>query len=176
MGDHLDSAWTPPATIWDWIQTGDHRNLHSITSCFHAFYDFLSLSSSFGKPVAPPTIYTSSTAPAPPPANETSAQNGEDAASTPPPPPPPPSGSSEDLEAPPPSPPPASSEDLEAPPPALHPSLCCSPPAPPPYLETGKHSLCLMKRRHYSMMTSQLLCFLSGGGEQFSLPISSASS
>lgn len=137
-------------------------------------YDFLLLSSSFGKPVAPPTI----TASAPPPANETPAQNGDDAASTPPPPPPessedteapppPPLGSSEDMEAPPP-PPPGPLDDVEAPPPpALQPSFCfntlneqsCSPSAASPYLETGKHSFCLMKRCHHSMMTSQLLFF-----------------
>lgn len=105
---------------------------------------FLSLSSSFGKPVAPPTIPITCPAPPecdiittllddtltpPPAANETSAVDDE-LTNSPAPPPTPPDLSEETVAPPPPPPPPPPPLDVLT-------NHSCSPLAPPLFLETG---------------------------------------
>lgn len=153
--------------------------VHYLHLTLNIFDYNLSLSSSFGKPVAPPTIPNTCQAPpecdiittllddclaSPPGVNETSAQD-EKVTNTSSPPPPPPLDSTREMVAPPPPPPPLPQ------PPSVDTltNHICSPLAPPLILETG--TVFLKAKKIISIaycditMTSHLFCPLSGGGE-----------
>lgn len=146
---------------------------------------FLSLSSSFGKAVAPPTIPITCPAPPecdiittllddtltpPPAANETSAVDDELTNSPAPPPTPPDlSGETVALPLPPPPPPPPPLDILT--------NHSCSPAV---LLETGlmlNVAVCfdVVNTDHSDITVTSHLCLCSRGGEQFTLSLSSSS-